>query len=67
MQDNTPSRTVRVSGSVESAARRGAPELAALDFTTLARVGLFVLAGMSLPEAIEAARTRPGPKTKTPA
>ena len=64
MAGNTPLRTVRVSVPLESAARRGAPGLAALDFATLARVGLAVLAGMSVPEAIEAARTRSGPKPK---
>jgi hypothetical protein len=60
----TPLRTVRVPVPLESAARRGAPELAALDFATLARVGLAVLAGMAVPEAIKAVRTRPGPKRR---
>src|SRR5215831_8915755 len=46
----TPLRTVRVPAPLESAARRAAPELAALDFATLARVGLAVLAGMAVPE-----------------
>ncbi len=63
---DTPLRTVRVPVPLESAARRAAPELAALDFATLARVGLVMLAspGMSVPEAIKAVRTRPGPKPK---
>jgi hypothetical protein len=59
----TPLRTVRVPAPLESAARR-TPELAALDFATLARVGLAVLAGMAVPEAIKAVRTRPGPKRR---
>jgi len=59
----TPLRTVRVPAPLESAARR-TPELAALDFATLARVGLAVLSGMSVPEAIKAMRTRTGPKPK---
>jgi hypothetical protein len=60
----TPLRTVRVPVPLESAARKAAPELAALDFATLARVGLAVLAGMKVPEAITAVRTRPGPKPR---
>lgn len=65
----TPLRTVRVPAPLESAARRGAPELAALDFATLARVGLAVLAAGAVSsrvvrEAVAQVRTRPGPKPR---
>ena len=59
---DTRLRTVRVPAELESAARESAPELAALDFATLARVGLAVLAGHVVRDAIELVRTRPGPK-----
>jgi hypothetical protein len=58
----TPLRTVRVPTELESAARRSSPELASLDFATLARVGLAVLAGHAVRDAITLVRTRPGPK-----
>jgi hypothetical protein len=60
----TPLRTVRVPAWLESDARSARPDLAALDFATLARVGLAVLAGMTVPQAIKAQRTRPGPKPR---
>lgn len=61
---NTRQMPVRVAPELEAAARSGSPELASLPFATLARVGLAVLAGMSVPEALKAAHTRPGPKPK---
>jgi hypothetical protein len=50
----------RVPESLESAARGAAPELAALDLSTLLRVGLATLAGHNRPEAIAIARHRNG-------
>jgi hypothetical protein len=60
----TPTRGVRVAPELEAAARRAAPELTGLDFGTLARVALAVLAGLSVREALKSAQTRPGPKPK---
>ena len=59
----------RVPEDLEAAARAGTPELAAVDYSTLVRTGLAVLAGHALPEAITAAiacRSRPGPQPGTP-
>jgi hypothetical protein len=59
----------RVPEDLEAAARKRTPELAAVDFSTLVRTGLAVLAGHPLPEAITAAtacRQRPGPQPGTP-
>ena len=61
---DTPNRVIRVSKPLETAARSGAPELAGLEFSLLVRTALAVLAGMSIPEAIEAGRTRPGRKPR---
>jgi hypothetical protein len=56
---------VRVPEDLEEAARGATPELAELPLSTLVRVGLAVLAGHQVPEAIKVAiayRQQPGPK-----
>ena len=58
----------RIPEDLEEEARRGSPELAKLPLSTLVRVGLAVLAGREVPEAIEvaiASRQAPGPKPST--
>jgi hypothetical protein len=58
---------VRVPEDLEQAAR-ATPELAELPLSTLVRVGLAVLAGHPVPDAITvaiAARQAPGPKPHT--
>jgi hypothetical protein len=60
----------RVPEELEAAARQRAPELAELSFSALVRVGLAVLAGYQLPDAINvslAARQAPGPKPEVAA
>jgi hypothetical protein len=46
---------VRVPESLEAAARERSPELAALDMSTLVRVGLAVLGGQAIPDAVTVA------------
>lgn len=56
---------VRVPESLEARARARSPELAALDMSTLVRVGLAVLAGHDdLREAVSLVRARPGRKPR---
>lgn len=58
----SPSAVVRVPVSLESAARKAAPELAGLSLSELLRAGLAVLAGASSPaEAAAAARLTRAP------
>jgi hypothetical protein len=59
--------TARVPESLEKRARASAPELAALDMSTLLRVGLAVLGGLPVGEALRKAQARPGPKPKASA
>jgi hypothetical protein len=56
--------TTRVPEALEAAARAGSPELAALDLSTLVRVGLAVLAGHPVPVALDLARAKSGPKPR---
>lgn len=59
---------VRVPEDLEAEARGADPELADLPLSTLVRVGLAVLAGREVPEAIKvaiASRQAPGPKPST--
>ena len=59
---------VRVPEDLEQQARATAPELADLPLSTLVRVGLAVLAGHPVPDAITVAieaRQAPGPKPHT--
>jgi hypothetical protein len=56
---------VRVPEDLEAAARKATPELAELPLSTLVRVGLAVLAGHQVDNAIKVAiayRQPPGPK-----
>jgi hypothetical protein len=64
----TPLVGVRVPEELERAARSRAPELEALDTTTLLRVGLAMLGGIadSIAEAIAMSRMRPGPRPRQP-
>lgn len=55
----------RIPEDLEQAARARSPELAAVDFSTLVRIGLAVLAGSPLAEAITTSRMRPGPRSRT--
>ncbi len=55
---------VRVPESLEERARARSPELAALDMSTLVRVGLAVLAGHDPHEAVTLVRARPGRKPR---
>jgi hypothetical protein len=58
----------RIPEDLEEAARGRSPELAELPLSTLVRVGLAVLAGRDVPEAIKvaiASRQAPGPKPST--
>ena len=55
----------RIPEDLEADARGAAPELKELPLSTLVRVGLAVLAGHQVPEAIKVAidsRQQPGPK-----
>jgi hypothetical protein len=63
---NTPSAGVRVDPAVAEAARAriGQPDL---PLSVLARVGLLVLSGLSIAEALAKAQARPGPKPKAEA
>jgi hypothetical protein len=54
----------RVPEGLEAAARARNPELAALDTSTLVRVGLAVLGGHPVPAALDVARSRRGPKPR---
>ena len=59
---------VRVPEDLEAAAREATPELADMPLSTLVRVGLAVLSGREVPEAIKvaiASRQAPGPKPST--
>jgi hypothetical protein len=59
---------VRVPEDLEEAARGATPALADIPLSTLVRVGLAVLAGHQVPEAIKvaiASRQAPGPKPST--
>jgi hypothetical protein len=63
---NTPSAGVRVDPALADAARAriGEPDL---PLSVLARVGLLVLSGLSIADAVAKARARPGPKPKVSA
>jgi hypothetical protein len=58
----TPKLSVRVAPELEAAAREAVPELASADVSTIIRVGLLVLAGHQVPEALSLAKNRRGPK-----
>lgn len=58
----TRAAAARIPEQLEAAARERSPELAALDLSTLLRVGLAVLAGSSVAEAIASVKMRPGPR-----
>ena len=60
---DTPKVTVRVPPELEEAARRQ-PGLEDVDLSTLVRVGLLVLAGVAVAEAIRKAGGKPGPKPR---
>jgi hypothetical protein len=60
--NNTPQRYVRIEPELEQAARAVAPELAELDHSTLLRVGLLVLAGHPVQDALPLAKRKRGPK-----
>jgi hypothetical protein len=57
---NTRVVTARVPETLEERARASAPELAAVDLSTLVRVGLAVLAGHDRREAVTMVRGRRG-------
>jgi hypothetical protein len=59
---DTPQRFVRVEPELEQAARLASPELAAIDHATLLRVGLLVLAGHLVEDAVPLAKRKRGPK-----
>jgi hypothetical protein len=63
---NTPQQFVRVDPELEMAARAAiylaAPELADVDSATLLRVGLLVLAGHQVQDAVPLAKRKRGPK-----
>lgn len=59
---NTPKVGVRVDPEILRAARQAAPELAALNIAHLLRVGLAVLAGDPIGDAVSKMRRRTGPK-----
>jgi hypothetical protein len=65
LAETTITRGVRYSAPLEHAARNAAPELAHVDFGTLVRTALGVLAGLPRPDAFQAAQTRPGPAPGT--
>jgi hypothetical protein len=58
---NTPNVGIRIAPELISAARGAAPELATVDVPTLARVGLLVLAGHGVRDALPLATLRRGP------
>ena len=60
--------TARIPRSLESAARAAAPELAALDVSTLLRAALARLAGLGLADAVQIAHDvrQPGGATRPP-
>jgi hypothetical protein len=59
---DTPRLYVRVEPEHEQAARAASPELAALNTATLLRVGLLVLAGHQVEDAVPLARRKRGRK-----
>jgi hypothetical protein len=61
---DTPQCFVRAEPEMLQDARQASPELADVDPSTLFRVGLLVLAGRSVAEAIPLAKRRRGPKSK---
>jgi hypothetical protein len=58
---------VRVPEDLEEAARGAAPELADMPLSTLVRVGLAVLAGHQVPEAVRVAIASRQPPGRPPA
>jgi len=61
---NTRRAVARIPEGLEAAARASSPELAALDMSMLLRVGLAVLAGHPVPDALDVARAKRGPKPR---
>jgi hypothetical protein len=61
---NSPVIGARIPPEIEQEARRRDPALADLDGPTLVRVGLLVLAGYGIAEALSKARMRSGPKPR---
>ena len=59
----TPQRHVRIAPELEAEARAKAG-LDDVDISTLVRVGLLVLAGYGIAEAIRKAGMKPGPKPR---
>lgn len=59
---DTPKVGVRVDPEMLTAARRAAPELATVNVAHLLRVGLAVLAGYPVDEAVSKMQRKTGPK-----
>lgn len=53
---------IRINPELEQRARNAAPELADVNLSTLIRAGLFYLAEHPIPEAVQLASERKGPK-----
>lgn len=62
--NNTPQIAARVDPEIVKAARRAAPELATVNVAHLLRVGLAVLAGYPVGEAVRMTQRQTGPKTR---
>jgi hypothetical protein len=59
---DTPQLYVRVPPELEQAARAASPELADVNTATLLRIGLLVLAGHQVEDAVPLAMRKRGPK-----
>jgi hypothetical protein len=59
---DTPQLYVRVAPELEHAARAASPDLADVNTATLLRVGLLVLAGHQVDDAVPLAMRKRGPK-----